>query len=124
MTNSFCYVQTFVYLCRVFGFSESIKCLLNNIVSDITWRIVKTNAVKVHGFKMSPIPCDEGISRELHACKVFKLHETLATRIRASFVKNWRRLTRDQIHAFGMLFMKACEFGAGGVGYLGARDTS
>lgn len=78
MANSFIYVQTFVFLFRAFGFSKSIKCVLNKIVSDIAGRIAKTNVVKVHGFMMSLIPHDEGISREL---KVFKLHEPLATRI-------------------------------------------
>lgn len=36
--------------------------------------------------------------------------------IRPSFVKNWRKLARDPIHALGMLFMKTCEFGASGLG--------
>lgn len=40
--------------------------------------------------------------------------------IRPSFVKNWGKLARDPMHAFGMLFMKACEFGAG---WLGSRVT-
>jgi len=38
--------------------------------------------------------------------------------IRPSFVKNWRQLAGDPIHAFGMLFMKTCEFGAVWLGFL------
>jgi len=30
--------------------------------------------------------------------------------IRPAFVKNWKKLARDPVHAAGMLFMKACEF--------------
>ncbi len=37
---------------------------------------------------------------------------------RPSFVKNWRKLAGDPVHAFGMIFMKSCEFGAGLVGFL------
>jgi len=37
---------------------------------------------------------------------------------RPSFVKNWRKLAGDPVHAFGMIFMKSCEFGAGLVGSL------
>jgi len=40
------------------------------------------------------------------------------TFIRSSFVNNWRKLARDPVYALGMLFMKTCEFGAGGLGYL------
>jgi len=32
--------------------------------------------------------------------------------IRPAFVRNWRELAKDPIHALGMLFMKACELGA------------
>ncbi|TRZ49438.1 MAG: glycosyltransferase [Dehalococcoidia bacterium] len=41
--------------------------------------------------------------------------------IRLSFVKNWRKLTRDPIHALGMLFMKTCEFLAWSLGALSQR---
>jgi glycosyltransferase involved in cell wall biosynthesis len=41
--------------------------------------------------------------------------------IRPAFVRNWRKLFRDPIHALGMLFMKFCEFVAGGTGYLKSR---
>jgi glycosyltransferase involved in cell wall biosynthesis len=32
--------------------------------------------------------------------------------IRPAFLRNWKKLANDPIHAFGMFFMKACEFGA------------
>lgn len=38
--------------------------------------------------------------------------------IRPSFVRNWKKLARDPIHALGMLFMKTCEFGAAWLGFL------
>ena len=37
---------------------------------------------------------------------------------RLSFVKHWRKLAKDPTHACGMLFMKLCEFSAGGLGYI------
>jgi len=37
---------------------------------------------------------------------------------RLSFVKHWRKLAKDPTHACGMLFMKLCEFSAGGLGFI------
>jgi len=42
--------------------------------------------------------------------------------LRASFVKNWRKLVQDLIHALGMFFMKICEFGAVGLGHLTSNN--
>jgi len=36
--------------------------------------------------------------------------------IRPSFMANWRKLAKDPAHAFGMFFMKTCEFIAGWIG--------
>lgn len=41
--------------------------------------------------------------------------------IRPAFIKNWKLLTRDPITSFGMLFMKFCEIGAIGLGYLSTK---
>lgn len=38
--------------------------------------------------------------------------------IRPAFMRNWRELAKDPIHALGMLFMKTCEFVAGWLGLL------
>ena len=38
--------------------------------------------------------------------------------IRPAFIRNWRKLARDPIHALGMFFMKFCEFGAVEWGYV------
>jgi len=32
--------------------------------------------------------------------------------VRSAFIRNWRKLMKDPIHALGMLFMKTCEFAA------------
>jgi glycosyltransferase involved in cell wall biosynthesis len=41
--------------------------------------------------------------------------------VRHAFIKNWRELAEDPIHALGMLFMKICEFVAGWMGSLTSR---
>lgn len=41
--------------------------------------------------------------------------------IRPAFIRNWRYLLSDPVHTSGMLFMKVCEFAAGGLGYAQAR---
>jgi len=38
--------------------------------------------------------------------------------IRLAFMRNWKELAKDPIHALGMLFMKTCEFIAGWLGSL------
>lgn len=38
--------------------------------------------------------------------------------LRAAYFRNWRKLAEDPLHACGMLIMKACEFGAGSIGFL------
>ena len=38
--------------------------------------------------------------------------------IRPAYIRHWRRLARDPIHTAGFLFMKVCEFAAGGVGLV------
>lgn len=38
--------------------------------------------------------------------------------IRLAFIRNWKELAKDPIHALGMLFMKTCEFIAGWLGSL------
>jgi glycosyltransferase involved in cell wall biosynthesis len=52
-------------------------------------------------------------------------HPTLARRqlklVRPAFVAGWRDLARSPIAAAAMLFMKACEFSAGGAGFLAGR---
>jgi glycosyltransferase involved in cell wall biosynthesis len=42
---------------------------------------------------------------------------------RPAFVRNWRLLLRDPIHAFGMLLMKSCEFGAVELGYYSQKRS-
>jgi len=38
--------------------------------------------------------------------------------IRPAFVRNWKKLAKDPIHALGIFFMKICEAGSCWVGYL------
>ncbi len=33
-------------------------------------------------------------------------------------VRKWRRLVRDPVHTIGLMFMKMCEFAAGGAGFV------
>lgn len=38
--------------------------------------------------------------------------------IRPAYIRHWRRLASDPIHTAGFLFMKVCEFAAGGAGIM------
>lgn len=40
--------------------------------------------------------------------------------IRPAYIRHWRHLARDPVHTAGFVFMKCCEFAAGGVGILGS----
>ena len=40
------------------------------------------------------------------------------TLMRPAFLRNWRRLLKDPVHALGMFILKTCELGAGAVGFL------
>jgi len=42
--------------------------------------------------------------------------------MRPAFIRNWRKLARDPIHALGMFFMKTCEFFSCGLGGLMAHE--
>lgn len=59
------------------------------------------------------------------AGKYIQKHPDMArkqfTLLRAEFIRNWQRLAQDPIDAIGMLFMKTCEFGSAGLGYLKSR---
>lgn len=59
-----------------------------------------------------------GKTLELYRIKHPKEARQQLKLIRPAFVKNWRKLAEDPIHALGMLFMKTCEFVASGVGVL------
>lgn len=37
---------------------------------------------------------------------------------RPAYIRNWKKLARDPVHALGMLFMKACEFASIKLAYL------
>jgi glycosyltransferase involved in cell wall biosynthesis len=43
---------------------------------------------------------------------------TQMTLIRPAFIRNWKKLAKDPVHAIGMLVMKVCEFGAASVGFF------
>lgn len=40
---------------------------------------------------------------------------------RLAFIKNWKKLAQDPVHAIGMLFMKTCEFCAFYLGHMRAQ---
>jgi glycosyltransferase involved in cell wall biosynthesis len=41
--------------------------------------------------------------------------------IRPAFIRNWKKLVREPVVFFGMIFMKFCEFIAGGMGILDCK---
>lgn len=43
---------------------------------------------------------------------------------RPSFIRNWRLLAKDPIHALGLFFMKSMEFGVGAIGVIIAKINS
>lgn len=38
--------------------------------------------------------------------------------IRPAYIRHWRRLVREPVHTTGFIFMKLCEFAAGGAGFV------
>jgi glycosyltransferase involved in cell wall biosynthesis len=44
--------------------------------------------------------------------------------LRPAFLKCWRKLAKDPIHALGLLIMKACEFISSKLGYLAGLEQS
>jgi len=38
--------------------------------------------------------------------------------MKVAYIRHWRRLAHDPIHTAGSIFMKACEFAAGGAGLV------
>jgi glycosyltransferase involved in cell wall biosynthesis len=40
---------------------------------------------------------------------------------RPAYFRHWKELLKDPVHAFGMVFLKLCEYGAGFVGILKSR---
>ena len=98
---------------------------LNQRISKAGCRIGRTNAfIKHHEGRLS---LRETILKKHYYGKTLehyrKKHQKEAKRqlklIRPAFVRNWKKLIKDPIHAFGMLLMKTCEFVAGGLGVLG-----
>jgi len=53
-----------------------------------------------------------GKTLELYRIKHPKEAKDQLNLIRPAFIKNWKILAKDPIHALGMLFMKTCELGA------------
>lgn len=58
--------------------------------------------------------------------KYIRKHPEIARRqlrvIRPAFIRNWRKLAKDPVHAAGFIFMKIGEFTAGAFGALAKRD--
>ena len=57
--------------------------------------------------------------------RYIKKHPDMASKqivlIRPAYIRHWRRLARDPLHTIGFMFMKMCEFAAGGVGFVVSR---
>jgi glycosyltransferase involved in cell wall biosynthesis len=58
-----------------------------------------------------------GRTLKIYATKHPKEASVQLTLIRPAFIRNWRKLAKDPVHALGMVFMKVCEFGAGWIGF-------
>ncbi len=59
-----------------------------------------------------------GQTMKYYKTKHYVLARRQLTLVRPAFLRNWRILAEDPIHALGMFFMKTCEFVAGGFGLL------
>ena len=97
---------------------------LNQRIRKAGYRIGRINAFLRH--YEGRLSLRETMSKKYHYGKTIKRYQVKhskeakqqLTLIRAAFLKNWRELAKDPFHALGMLFMKAYEFGAGGLGFL------
>lgn len=97
---------------------------LNQRIRKAGYRIGRINAFIRH--YEGRLSLRETMSKKYHYGKTLKRYQVKHPKeakqqlrlIRAAFMKNWRELAKDPIHALGMLFMKAYEFGAGGLGFL------
>ncbi len=95
---------------------------LNQRIRKAEYRIGRIDAFIRH--YEGRLSLRETMSKKYHYGKTIKRYQVKhskeakqqLTLIRAAFLKNWRELAKDPFHALGMLFMKACEFGAGGLG--------
>ena len=65
-----------------------------------------------------------GKTLKLYATKHPKEARAQSRLIRPAFIKNWRRLAKDPVHASGMLFMKVCEFTAAWAGSFDSEAKS
>lgn len=101
---------------------------LNQRIRKAGYRIGRINAfIRHYEGKLS---LRETMSKKYHYGKTLKRYQVKHPKeakqqlrlIRAAFMKNWKELAKDPIHALGMLFMKACEFGVGGLSYLVNRN--
>jgi glycosyltransferase involved in cell wall biosynthesis len=59
-----------------------------------------------------------GKTLRIYTKKHPKEASTQLTIIRPAFIRNWRKLAKDPVHASGMILMKFCEFGAGWIGFF------
>jgi len=57
--------------------------------------------------------------------KYIRTHPHMAckqlTILRSAYFRNWRRLMKDPVHTLGLIVMKFCELGAGGMGLVRSR---
>jgi len=57
--------------------------------------------------------------------KYIKAHPHMArkqlTMFRSAYFRNWRKLVKDPVHTLGLIAMKFCELGAGGLGLVRSR---
>jgi glycosyltransferase involved in cell wall biosynthesis len=95
---------------------------LNHRIIEAGYKIGRINAFITH--HEGRLSLQETMLKKHYYGRTIKYYRTKhpqeakqqLTLIRHAFIKYWKELAKDPIHAFGMFFMKACEFLSGWLG--------
>lgn len=110
------------------GYDEKLICGedwdLSQKVKNAKYKISRINSlIKHHEGRLSLI---KTMKKKYYYAKTLsyyiKKNPEMAKKqmvlIRPAYFRHWKRLIRDPIHTAGFIFMKSCEFAAGGAGCL------
>lgn len=103
---------------------------LNQRVCDAGYKVERVNAFIEH--KEGRLSLRDTILKKRYYGKNLKRYERKHPNearqqlklIRPAFVRNWRKLAKDPIHALGMLLIKTCEFTAGRIGMMSSMSAT